>query len=80
MASLVPLFSRNPNWSSSRFSSIVFSIHLKMIFVKILNVCVRILDVRYSSHFVDLLFFGSIIFILFLKSSGIRKHLYFNDK
>ena len=76
IASRVPLFFRKPNLSPVRFSSIFFSIHLKMIFVKILDVCVRILKVRYSSHFVDFPFFGNITIILFLKSSGIFPVVY----
>ena len=65
IASRVPLFFRMPNWSSARFSKIVFCIRPRMIFVKILDVCVKMLKVRCSSHFIDLLFFGSIIIILF---------------
>ena len=41
-----------------------------MIFVKILDVCVKMFKFRYSSHFLDLLFFGNITITLFLKSSG----------
>ena len=76
MASRVPLFFRKPNYSFASFSSIFFSIRLKRLFVKILDVCVRILEVRYSSHFVDLLSFGNITSILFLKSSGIFPAVY----
>jgi hypothetical protein len=42
-----------------------------MIFVKILNVCVRIPQFQYSSHFVELFFFDNITITLFLKLSGI---------
>ena len=51
----VLLFLQKPKWSSARFSSIFFSIRLKMLFVTILNVCFKILKFRYSSHFVHLL-------------------------
>jgi len=54
--------------SSARFSSIFFTFHPKIIFVKILDVCVRMLRVRYSSHFINLLFFANITILLFLKS------------
>ena len=47
-----------------------------MIFVKILGLCVRMLKVRYSSHFVDLLFFGEITIMLLLKSSVIFPVVY----
>ena len=42
-----------------------------MIFVKILGLRVRMLNVRYSSHFVNLFFFGNINNKRCLKSSGI---------
>jgi hypothetical protein len=71
IASRVPLFFRKPNFSSAMFSSIFISIRHKRIFVKILDICVKILKVQYSSHFVDLLFFGNTTITLFLKSSGI---------
>ena len=51
---LVSVFFQKPNWSSARFSSIFFSIRPKMIFVKLLDVCVKILKVQYTSHFVSL--------------------------
>ena len=76
IALCVPLFFRKPNWTSARFSSIFSSIHPKIIFVKILDLYVRILKVRCSSHFVNLLFFGNITIILFLKSSGIFPVVY----
>ena len=76
MASRVPLFFRKPCWSSVRFSSIFFSIRPKISFVKISDVCARMLKARYSSHFVDLLFFGNFAIILFLKSSGIFSVVY----
>jgi hypothetical protein len=47
-----------------------------MIFVKILYVGVRMLKVQYSSHFVDLRFFGDIAIILLFKSSGILPVVY----
>ena len=76
VVSRVPLFFRKPVWSPARFSPIFFSIRPKVIFVKVLDVCVRILKVQYSSHFVDLLFFGNITIILFLKSSRIFPVVY----
>ena len=47
-----------------------------MIFVKILDTCVKMLKVQYSSHFVDLLFFGNITITLLLKLSGIFPVVY----
>jgi len=41
-----------------------------MIFVNILDVCVKMLKFRYSSHFFDLFFFGNLTITLLLKSSG----------
>ena len=76
IASHVPLFFQKPNWSFARFSSIIFSVRPKMIFVKILDVCVKIIQVQYSSHFVNLLFFGNITIILFLKLSGVFPVVY----
>jgi hypothetical protein len=45
-------------------------------FVKILYVCVKMLKVWYSSHFVDLLFFDNIMIVLLLKSSRIFPVVY----
>ena len=70
IASRVPLFFQTPNRPSARFSSIFFSIRPKTFFVKILDICVRMLKVWYSSHFFDIRFFGNITIIFFLKSSG----------
>jgi hypothetical protein len=72
----VHLFFWKPSWSSARFSSTVFSMCSNMIFIKILGACVSMLTVQYSSHFVDLLFFGNITIVLFLKSSGIFPVVY----
>ena len=47
-----------------------------MIYVKILNVYIRILKFRYSSHLFDLLFYGNITTGLFLKSSGVFPIVY----
>ena len=76
IASRVPLFFRKRNWSPARFSPIFFPIHPNTIFVKIVYVCVRMLKVRYSSHFVDLLFFGNITIIFLSKSSVIFPVVY----
>lgn len=75
--SRVPLVFRKPNWSSAIFSPIFFFfIRLKIIFVKILDVGVTTLKFQYSSHFVDLRFFGNITIVLLLKSSGMFALLY----
>jgi hypothetical protein len=71
IASHVPLFVLKLNWPSARFSSNLFSIRPRTFFVKILDACVTMLKVWYSSHFVDLIFFVYITTILFLKMSGI---------
>ena len=71
ISSCVALFFRKPNWSSAKFSSILFSVRPKMIFVNILDVCVMMLKVLYCSHFVDWHLFVNITVIRFLKSLGI---------